>query len=122
MLNPNIVLNSKDYYVAVTRYEPTREKLQNVVVTVGKTTKSQSFGFTDYRWGFDLIVPDVGAGSDGDIDDLRAAYALEYCGFTDHYGTEYSNGVFFTTPLTEPPFDPMLHKFIVGVQFRLRQV
>ena len=122
MANPYIVLNSKKYPVAFTRYQPTQEKAQAVHVTVGGTHVSQHFDFVEYRWGFDLRVPYTGDATWGDLDDIKAAYALEYCSFTDHYGNTYN--VFFEGILQEIPDAPGIDGvsvFTVPVNLRRKQ-
>jgi hypothetical protein len=106
MANSYIILNSKQYPVAVTRYQPTEEKIQNVHVTVGGHHVSQHFDFVEYRWGFDLRVPYTGDATWGDVEDLKAVYRLEYCSFTDHYGNTYD--VFLEGPLQEIPDSPQI--------------
>jgi hypothetical protein len=119
-----IILDGKRYAVAITRYEPAIEKSQSVDVTVGGATVSQTFAFTDYRWGFDLLVSDQPPTNYGSLADLKTAYAKAYVSFTDHYGTNQGN-VYFVGPLSEKPLSPMLTgagaKFTVPVLLRKRQ-
>jgi hypothetical protein len=125
MANSYIVLDGLRYPVAKTRYEPRMEKLQRVHVTVGGKTVSQTFAFTEYRWGFDIRVDYI---SDdplyGTLTDLKAAYAKPYVTFVDHYGTDQGT-VFFEGPLGEHPLGAMLDgneaPFIVPANLRKRQ-
>ncbi len=55
--------------VSITRYEPSSERVQNVVITAGGKSEAQDFGIMERRWRFALPVPDVGVGSMGDTDD-----------------------------------------------------
>jgi hypothetical protein len=75
-------------------------------VTVGGHHVSQHFDFVEYRWGFDLRVPYTGDAEWGDVDDLKTAYRLAYCAFTDHYGD--SCDVFMEGPLQEVPDSPQI--------------
>jgi hypothetical protein len=121
--NQYVVLNSKQYPVRQTRYEPTLQKAQTVAVTVGGAHVSQDFDFTEYRWGFDLYVPYAGDATWGGMSDIKTAYALSSCAFTDHYGTAYT--VYFEGPLPEMPDGPMLDgaggNFTVPVNLRRKQ-
>ncbi len=119
MSNSYITLNGKQYPVVETRYEPSMEKVQRVHTTVGGSHVSQQFNFTEYRWGFDLRVPYTGDSTWGSLADLKAAYALPYCSFTDHYGNTYD--VFFEGKLQEKPISPIIDgsgKFTVPVMLR----
>lgn len=116
MANSYIILNSKQYAVAQTRYEPKQLKYQRVHLTVGGNHVSQTFGVVELRWGFDIRVPYIGDATWGSLDDLKAAYALAYVSFTDHYGNTHD--VFFEGELMELPDMPILDqsaKFTVPV-------
>jgi hypothetical protein len=120
--NSYVVLNGKRYAVAETRYEPQREKIQRIHVTVGGSHIGQQFDFTEYRLGFNLRVPYTGDGTYGSLSELKTAYDLPYCSFTDHYGDSYN--VFFEGPLIEKPDGPMIDGsavFTVPVNLRRKQ-
>ena len=121
--NQYVVLNSKQYPVRRTRYEPTMEKAQTVHVTVGGSHISQDFNFIEYRWGLDLYVPYTGDATWGGMSDIKTAYGLSSCAFTDHYGNNYT--VYFEGQLAELPDGPMLDgdagNFTVSVNLRRKQ-
>ena len=120
--NPYVILHGKQYPVRQTRYEPTTQKAQKVYVTVGGSHVSQDFDFTEYRWGFDLRVPYTGDTTWGGMSDIKAAYALSSCPFTNHYGNAYT--VYFEGPLSERPDSPMIDGasvFTVSVNLRRKQ-
>lgn len=122
MANSYITLDSKQYPVAITRYEPTEEKIQNIHVSVGGTHISQHFDFVEYRWGFDLRVPYNGDATWGDVVDIKAAYAKEYVSFTDHYGGTHS--VFMEGMLGDIPDSPQIDgvgRCTVSVNLRKKQ-
>jgi hypothetical protein len=125
MANPYVVLDGLRYAVAQTRYEPQRQKSQRVHVTVGGSTVAQTFSFTDYRWGFDIIldyVPDDPLY--GGLDDLKAAYDKPYVTFVDHYGVDQGT-VYFEGNLQEKPFGSLIDgsaTFSIPINLRLRQV
>jgi hypothetical protein len=124
MANEYITLNSKRYGVAVTRYRPVTSKRQVIHETVGGKMKSQTFALTDAYWEFDLRVDDVPATNYGSMTDLRTAYALQYCGFTDHFGTNQGD-VYFVGELPETPMGPSISGseavYIIPVTLRKKQ-
>jgi hypothetical protein len=106
MANDYITLDGFQYPVSFTRYQPTEEKAQTIVATVGGSHVSQHFNFVEYRWGFDLRVPYTGDATWGNVADLKASYRKEYVSFTDHYGSTYD--VFMEGQIGDIPDSPRI--------------
>lgn len=86
-----ITLNSKQYSVAWDSYDSPRLKSQSVDTGLTGKTLIQNFAFTDYWWKMDLLVWETETRSGyGDLDDLRTAYALSTCGYTDIDGNSHT--------------------------------
>lgn len=118
-----ITLNSKRYLTTRRDFTPTRRKAQQVRTTLGGKTVSQTFGFTDERWAFTILVqitPDDPLY--GSAADLETAYGLAYVSFTDVFGN--TSSVYTEGELAQPPkyalVDPTAH-YEVALILRKRQ-
>ena len=86
-----ITLNSKVYDVAWDSYDAPRQKSQSVETGLTGKTLIQNFPFTDYWWKMELLVGETETRAGyGDLDDLRTAYGLSTCGFTDLDSTSHT--------------------------------
>ncbi len=124
MANHYVSLNGKRYLTARRDFAPKETKAQQINVTLGGKTASQSFGFTDYRWSFTILVqitPDNPAVY-GSRADLQTAYGQDYVTFVDVDGNNHE--VFMLGELPLAPHwalvDPTAH-FEVPLQLRKRQ-
>lgn len=96
-------------------------------VTVGKKTRIQDFGFTDYTWAFNLLMPyqdqTRGGYTYGGWVWLRdTLYEQPTVTFTDHYGVSHT--VTFDGKLSPQPLGALVDgaaKFIVEVHLRKHQ-
>lgn len=87
-----ITLNGRRYRTSERKFKPTRNKAQQINVTVGGSHTSQLFGFTDQRWSASILVRKTEADSNyGTVADLITAYALAFCTFIDQFGTNQGN-------------------------------
>jgi len=118
---------SKRYRVLQTLYEPGKERVRRMFTTVSGKTRIQDFGFSDQRWGLDLLVPyqdeTVGGATYGGLSWLTdTVYPATTVTFTDHYGTQHT--VMFEGELVPRPMGGVIDgsgRFVVQVRLRKHQ-
>lgn len=121
-----IELGGKRYATHNRSLVPRKRKAQQINVTVGGTTTSQTFGFTSDRWQLEIITQLNPASVDyGSWEDLETAYEEQpYVIFVDNFGVEQGE-VFFEGELA-PNFNMALAvdnaEFVVPITLRKRQV